>query len=78
LSSAVKKTPEPLTSERRSLLNELTTKGVRITAQRRALLEIIQNATEHLDAAAILEEAQKREPNIDQIDGSIDRGPSWT
>ncbi len=60
------KTQETPTFERRSLLNELTTKGVRITAKRRALLEIIQNATEHLDAAAILEEAQKREPNIDR------------
>jgi len=52
--------------ERRSLLDELTSKGVRLTAQRRALVEIIQDATEHLDAAAILDEAQKREPGIDR------------
>lgn len=52
--------------ERRSLLDELASKGVRITAQRRALAEIIQNATEHLDAAALLGEAQTRESGIDR------------
>ncbi len=52
--------------ERRSLLDELLSKGVRLTAQRRVLVEIIQNATAHLDAAALLQEAQKREPNIDR------------
>jgi len=52
--------------ERRSLLEELTSKGVRLTAQRRVLVEIIQDATEHLDAAALLDEAQKRELSIDR------------
>jgi Fur family ferric uptake transcriptional regulator len=52
--------------ERRSLLDELMSKGVRLTAQRRALVEVIQNATEHLDAAALLEEAQKQEPSVDR------------
>jgi Fur family ferric uptake transcriptional regulator len=55
-----------VTYERRSLLDELTSKGVRLTAQRRVLVEIIQGATEHLDAGAILEEARKREPGIDR------------
>jgi Fur family transcriptional regulator, ferric uptake regulator len=55
-----------LTFERRSLLDELTSKGVRLTAQRRALVEIIQDATEHLDAATILEKAQKRELGVDR------------
>ena|ERR1022692_3350791 len=50
----------------RSLVEELTSKGVRITAQRRALAEIIQEAKEHLDAASLLEQAKKREPSIDR------------
>jgi len=34
--------------ERRSLLEELAAKGVRLTAQRRVLVEIIQGAEKHL------------------------------
>ena len=52
--------------ERRSLLDELVAKGVRLTAQRRVLIEIIQTARRHLDAALLLELAQEREPNIDR------------
>jgi len=52
--------------ERRSLLDELAAKGVRLTTQRRILLEIIQNADQHLDAASLLELARRREPNIDR------------
>jgi Fur family ferric uptake transcriptional regulator len=52
--------------ERSSLLEELASKGVRVTAQRRTLIEIIQNAEQHLDAASILELASKKEPNIDR------------
>src|ERR1700733_6485668 len=52
--------------ERRSLLDELVAKGVRITAQRRVLIEIIQCAEEHLDVATLLELARKRDPNIDR------------
>jgi Fur family transcriptional regulator, ferric uptake regulator len=55
--------PEP---ERRSLLDELVAKGVRMTSQRRALIEVIQQAKEHLDAAALLDQARRREPNIDR------------
>ena len=52
--------------ERRSLLEELADKGVRLTAQRRVLVEIIQNAEQHLDAAALLELAKKTVPSIDR------------
>ena len=52
--------------ERRVLLDELVSKGIRLTAQRRALIEVIQEAGEHLDASALLELARKREPNIDR------------
>jgi Fur family ferric uptake transcriptional regulator len=52
--------------ERRSLMEELTSKGVRMTAQRRVLVEVIQDAKEHLDAATLLEQARKRDPNVDR------------
>ena len=52
--------------ERRSLLEELTAKGIRITNQRRVLLDVIQEAKEHLDVATLLELARKRDPNIDR------------
>jgi Fur family transcriptional regulator, ferric uptake regulator len=52
--------------ERRELLDELAGKGVRLTAQRRAVIEVIQGAKDHLDASALLELARRREPNIDR------------
>jgi len=52
--------------ERRSLLEELTVKGVRLTSQRRALIETIQESKTHLDAQSLLEGARKREPKIDR------------
>ena len=52
--------------ERRQLLDELASKGVRLTAQRRALIEVIQDADQHLDAASLLELARQREPGIDR------------
>jgi len=38
----------PKQSNRRSLVDELTSKGVRLTAQRRVLIEIMQEAEDHL------------------------------
>src|SRR4051794_8061458 len=52
--------------QRRSLLDELTSQGVRMTVQRRVLVEIIQEATEHLDAAGLLALAREREATIDR------------
>jgi Fur family ferric uptake transcriptional regulator len=52
--------------ERSSLLEELVTRGVRLTAQRRAVVEIIQDADHHLDAASLLELAQQKHPAIDR------------
>lgn len=51
---------------RPSLMKELTSLGVRITAQRRLLVEIIQDSPRHLDAATLLEIARKRDPEIDR------------
>ena len=55
-----------LLSKRRELLDELVSKGVRLTPQRRALVEVMQEANEHLDAASLLDLARRREPNIDR------------
>ena len=55
-----------LALERRTLLEELEAKGVRITAQRRALIEVIQEAKEHLDADSLLDRARKRLANLDR------------
>ena len=52
--------------KRHQLLNEVEAQGIRLTAQRRALIETIQEATSHLDAASLLERARKRDPNIDR------------
>jgi Fur family transcriptional regulator, ferric uptake regulator len=52
--------------ERRALLDDLVSKGCRLTAQRRAVIEVIQNAKAHLDAGSLLALARKREPNIDR------------
>lgn len=52
--------------KRFDLLNEVGAQGVRLTAQRRALIETIQEATSHLDASALLDEARKRDPRIDR------------
>jgi Fur family ferric uptake transcriptional regulator len=52
--------------KRYELLNAVEAQGIRLTAQRRALIETIQDATSHLDAASLLELARKRDPNIDR------------
>jgi len=52
--------------DRRSLVKELAAKGVRLTSQRRVLIEIIQDAEEHLDAAALGQLAQQRGVPVDR------------
>jgi Fur family ferric uptake transcriptional regulator len=47
-------------------MEELASKGVRLTAQRRALIETMQEAEEHLDAASLLALARRREPDLDR------------
>ncbi len=54
------------TITRRSLMKELESRGVRITAQRRLLVGIIQDSPRHLDAAGLLEVARKQDPGIDR------------
>jgi Fur family ferric uptake transcriptional regulator len=52
--------------QRCQLLSEVEARGIRLTAQRRALIEAIQEATTHLDVASLLNLARKRDPNIDR------------
>ncbi len=52
--------------ERRSLLQELTLRGIRITGQRRVLIETIQDSDRHLDAAFLLCLAQKCDRQINR------------
>lgn len=52
--------------KRCELLNEVEAKGVRLTAQRRALIETIQRADSHLDAATLLARARQVDPKIDR------------
>jgi len=51
---------------RPSLMKELVLRGIRITAQRRLLVEIMQNSQRHLDAAQLLEIAKRRDPRVDR------------
>jgi Fur family ferric uptake transcriptional regulator len=47
-------------------MKALAAKGVRITAQRRLLVGIIQDSPRHLDAASLLELAKKQDADIDR------------
>jgi Fur family transcriptional regulator, ferric uptake regulator len=51
---------------RPSLMKELAARGVRMTAQRRLLVGIIQDSPRHLDAARLLEIARKQDTEIDR------------
>ncbi|HTG62477.1 MAG TPA: Fur family transcriptional regulator [Terriglobia bacterium] len=49
-----------------SLLQALSSRGFRLTSQRRALIETIQEANDHLDAAALLRAAKQRKADINR------------
>ena len=57
---------QQLTVQRPSLVEGLASRGIRMTSQRRALVETIQSAERHLDAASLLEQARKRDPRINR------------
>ena len=48
------------------LITELIGRGVRITPQRQTLVEIIQDSPKHLDAAALLKVARRKDPGINR------------
>jgi Fur family transcriptional regulator, ferric uptake regulator len=49
---------------RSRLVQRLAAEGVRLTARRRMLVEIIQDSADHLDAATLLNLAKKRDSHI--------------
>lgn len=49
-----------------TLAHELSARGIRLTAQRKALIETMQEAGPHLDAATLLALARKRRPAINR------------
>jgi Fur family ferric uptake transcriptional regulator len=50
-----------------ALQNVLLSRGIRMTRQRRIILEIIETAKQHLDAAQILRKATKLDPTINRV-----------
>ena len=44
----------------------LAERGVRLTEQRRAILNVIETANKHLDASQVLRRARKLDPSIDR------------
>jgi Fur family transcriptional regulator, ferric uptake regulator len=54
------------TITRPSLMKELAAREIRITAQRRLLVGIIQDSPRHLDVATLLEIARKQDQAIDR------------
>ncbi len=59
-------TPE-LRAVRRPLAQELISRGVRMTRQRRLLVQIIQSASGHLDAIALWERARAQDPTLNKV-----------
>lgn len=49
------------------LLAALMARGVRITEQRKIILEVIETASQHLDAAQILRKAKRMQADIDRV-----------
>jgi Fur family ferric uptake transcriptional regulator len=56
----------PASQSRRSLAEELSSRGLRLTPQRRLLLEIIETSGTHLDAATLLKLAKEKDAGIDR------------
>ena len=52
---------------RRPLEQELISRGVRITHQRRLLVQIIQEANGHLDAVELWQRATLKDPTINKV-----------
>jgi len=52
---------------RRRLEEELVARGVRMTHQRRLLIQIIQNADGHMDALALWERARAQDPTLNKV-----------
>ena len=64
--SRIKVEMKALLGKQAILVDEIAAKGFRLTSQRRILLDIIQQANGHLDAATLLQLARQQDPNIDR------------
>lgn len=49
------------------LVSELADRGIRLTRQRRVILQVIEGAQRHLDAATILRRAKKIDPSVHRV-----------
>jgi len=49
------------------LQSELRSQGIRLTRQRRVILQVMEGAKRHLDANEIFERAQKSDPGITRV-----------
>ncbi len=52
---------------RRPLAQELVSRGVRMTRQRRLLVQIIQGANSHMDALALWQRARAQQPTLNKV-----------
>ena len=53
-----------MAEERPNLLEGMRARGLRLTSQRRILADLLEQASEHLDADAVLARAQEKDPSI--------------
>src|SRR3990172_1825691 len=49
------------------LVGELADRGIRLTRQRRVIVQVIEGAQRHLDAATILRRAKKIDPTVHRV-----------
>src|SRR5271168_2268311 len=49
------------------LANELSSRGIRLTRQRRVVLQVMESASRHMDAGEILDLAQKIDADITRV-----------
>ena len=56
--------PELTTKKSRTLVEEFVSKGRRLTPQRRAVLEALDHAQTHLDAASLIRLARELSPKV--------------
>ena len=59
--------PMPDTEASGRLQTELTARGVRMTRQRRTILDVIETAKQHLDVSQILRRVQKLDSTVDRV-----------
>ena len=59
--------PLPQTEAPGRLQAALTSRGLRLTHQRRTILSVVETAKQHLDATEILRQARQIDPGIDRV-----------